>query len=514
MNLEESDSYAEILEKNNRNKKMVMLSIILCAFLIALMFILIVILRYQDSITLKLFVDKRQRNIPKNFFFISDSGDHYVNVKEFATLLGYTYAEGSYEEFNQDETCCYITSDFQVLSLHADENIFRVYNVLRPTANIGVVGMERLETALETGYYEAYYTKTPIIVKDGILYANENDLANMFNCSYTWEEYRIRFTSYEKTLTDAATKYTSEGLRLSLRIENLRAITDGFVVFINDAGNYGVRRMEDGKDILTDRYTSISYRKNTGEFLVYTSAGTVGLVDQTGRILIDMNNYNSIELLDKELFANKLEDTLYLVSVSDGAKGMANKKFGVLNRKGEIIIYPQYEAIGYDTAAFTQPEVVSNFLLLNKCIPVYDGEMYALYNMEYPKSPAEFSSDFIFTSLGYVSSNKFKQAGAEQSLLIIPPSVGIEGVVVSNGDYYGVYDINVGNLVMPLSFSKIYSITNNGQTEYYYEFGTAQRTVKSYLQENDLINIEPEESEEDSEVENTNTVGETVLVNE
>ena len=519
MNLEESDSYAEILEKTNRKKKMVMMSIILCAFLIALMFILIVVLRYQDSITLKLYVDKVQKTIPKNFYFVSDNGDHYVNVREFAKLLGYTYSEGSYEKFNQDENCCFITSDFQILSLHADENIFRVYNYLAETA--AVAGLDdsknKLETQLDKDYYEAFYTKTPVIMKDGLLYVNENDLGKMFSCSYTWQEYRIRFTSYEKILKDTVAELLSDGIVPSARIENLRALADGYAVFINDAGNYGVKRLEDNKDVLTDRYSSITYRKNTAEFVVNTSAGTVGLCDLQGKPLIDMNSYNSIELLDKELFVNKPEETLYLVTMSDGgADSQANVKYGVLNRKGEEIIYPQYDAIGYDTSGFNQPEVVSDYLLLNKCIPVFDGENYALYNMEHPKTPVEFGSDFIFKSLGYSSANKFKQAGAEQSLLIIPPSVGIEGIVVSNGEYYGVYDINVGNLVMPVSFSKIYSITSAGQTEYYYEFGGVTKTVRSYLEEWGLVNIEQEETEtKDASTENTQgeAVDNTVVSN-
>ena len=47
---------------------------------------------------------------------------------------------------------------------------------------------------------------------------------------------------------------------------------------------------------------------------------------------------------------------------------------------------------------------------------------------------------------------------------------------------------------MPLSFTKIYSVTSNGQTEYYYEFGgNMSGTVRSYLEEYDLVNIEQED---------------------
>ena len=47
MNLEESDSFAEELEKNRRRKRGVMISIILCAFLVALLMFMISIIKYQ-----------------------------------------------------------------------------------------------------------------------------------------------------------------------------------------------------------------------------------------------------------------------------------------------------------------------------------------------------------------------------------------------------------------------------------------------------------------------------------
>ena len=122
MNLEESDLYKEKLEKNNRHRKSVMLSIVLCAILIVFLFILIAILKYQDSITEKLFINGTQVTIPKDFYKTMDDGSIYVNVRHMSSFLGYTYTKGEYNKFNEDEDSCYLQNDFEIVSISANSD--------------------------------------------------------------------------------------------------------------------------------------------------------------------------------------------------------------------------------------------------------------------------------------------------------------------------------------------------------------------------------------------------------
>ena len=67
MNFEESDSFKNELERNARSKRGVVISLAFCAFLIVCLLILIAFLRYQDSITEKMFVDGNRVSIASGF---------------------------------------------------------------------------------------------------------------------------------------------------------------------------------------------------------------------------------------------------------------------------------------------------------------------------------------------------------------------------------------------------------------------------------------------------------------
>ena len=86
MNLEQSDSFKDEIEKNTKRRKGVMLSIVLCACLIAFLFIIIMILKYQDSITEKLFLDDKQIAIPSGLY--KDIEGKVYAVKPNCTHLG------------------------------------------------------------------------------------------------------------------------------------------------------------------------------------------------------------------------------------------------------------------------------------------------------------------------------------------------------------------------------------------------------------------------------------------
>ena len=54
---------------------------------------------------------------------------------------------------------------------------------------------------------------------------------------------------------------------------------------------------------------------------------------------------------------------------------------------------------------------------------------------------------------------------------------------------YGIFDINKKEEIIPCACSRIYSITENGNTQYYMEFGGYQLEMKEYFESHDLVSV-------------------------
>ena len=88
MNLEESNSYNQEIESRDRKRRAVMLSIILCGVFIALLFIMIIVISYKDSITEKFFINGQQIKAINSSIYKEIGGTTYIDVKTFSKLLG------------------------------------------------------------------------------------------------------------------------------------------------------------------------------------------------------------------------------------------------------------------------------------------------------------------------------------------------------------------------------------------------------------------------------------------
>ena len=65
--------------------------------------------------------------------------------------------------------------------------------------------------------------------------------------------------------------------------------------------------------------------------------------------------------------------------------------------------------------------------------------------------------------------------------------MGIKGIVVNLNGLYGVYDVNVGHLITPCVYSRIFSRTRAGVTTYYLEYDGQEMDLKEYLEINGLL---------------------------
>ena len=476
MNLEESDSFKEKLERNNRHRKGVVLSIVLCACLIALLFILILILKYQDSITEKLFLDKKQISIPKEFYFVEDD-TIYLNIKEVSNILNYTYTKGEYNKFNEDEDSCYLQNDFEIVSMSVNSSKYKKYvNVSTDSPTIADI---KVTMKNSNGYNETFNLKHPLKFVNEKIYASVDDVKEMLNVSIDWQKYRFKFYSLDYLVSSAREQAGKAGIaQISGYYENLKAVLYGYIIAGNPVANgnknttlFGVVDFS-GKEIISIKYDDIKFVQNTREFYITVSNGTMGILDENGGTIIAPSEFQDISLLDDE-------NQLYLVEKSG--------EYGVVNRNGKIIIYAENDQIGYDTTKYNLVDIPNNLFLLNTCIPVKKDGKYGLYNKE-----GDLVLGIAYTDLGYKTTSKSTTAGNEQSVLIIPPSVGVNGIVINLNDLYGIFDVTTQKILLPCSFSKIYAITKSGETTYYAELGGEQINLADYLKENGLNNVDEE----------------------
>ncbi len=503
MNLEESDSFRDELEKTSKKKKIIVISIILCAFLIVLLIGLIIAIQHQDAITEKFYLDGVQISKPKNVY-IDVEGVTYVNIEAFVELLKtsknstikYDYQKGHYGLYDEDEQSCLIDNGYETLAVSADNKYYQKYINKQAPEDPNISGIE-VSIKSEYGYSEKFNIENPIRYINNGIYVPLDNIPEMFNLKLDWGQYRKRIYSFENIVASAQTELgkLGTGQIMSGYYENLKALIYGYAV-LQDAEetNYGVYSLADGSNRLSSKYKDITFVQNVQEFYITADNGTMGLVSADGKTIINTSEYNSISLLDDD-------NQLYMVE--------KNKEYGVISRAGKPIIHAEYDGIGIDISKFTLDNIKNEKLLEEKCIPVEKNKKYGLYNIDGVQILNE-----SYDSLGYISQSTTNKAGEEESILMIPKTEGVNGLIVNQGDMYGIFDIDDETLFLPCSFTKIYAIRKGGKVIYYLEYNGQQYELKSYLEELGIAKKfdmleESQNSDNSEETEDvTNTVSE------
>lgn len=514
MNLEESDSFRSELEKNSQKKKIVVASIILCVVLIILLVLLIVAIQRKDATTEKFFLDGVQISKPSNVY-IDVEGTTYVNISAFVELLKtsktatlkYDYQKGHYGLYDEDEQSCLIDNGYETLEVSADNKYYTKYIDKAVPEEPIIAGIE-VSIKSEYGYSEKFNIENPIRYINEIIYVPLENIPEMFNVRIDWGEYRKRIYSFDSVLISAQEniKKTSADKIISGYYENLKAILYGYAVLCDENETYGVYSLADGSDRLSSKYKDITFVQNAQEFYITADNGTMGLVSANGDTIIKTSEYENISLLDDD---NKL----YIVE--------KDEEYGVINRSGKTVIYVEYDGIGYDTSKFSLETIKNEKLLGDNCIPVEKNKKFGLFNLQ-----GDQILNASYDGFGYISTSTSKKAGEEESILMIPKSEGVNGIIVNQGDLYGIFDLDEENLFLPCSFSKIFAIRKSGKIIYYIEFNGEKYELKDYLEDlgiakkfdmlekDDEETENPEASDDDIETSSNTVVTNNVATNE
>ena len=204
MNLEESDKFIKEREARNGKRRMVLISIVFCAVLIAFLFIIILFLCYQDAQTLKVFVDGTKQSFSSDLFKEID-GQEYVNAREITKMLDCTYTKGEYGKYTEDNDSCYISSNHEVVSMKADSSSMTKY-ILNEDTNSTSTSLSKEKLEAEQNVYgtqltvksaneteEVFNLKNPVKLVDGNLYIPFDLLPDIFNVNInTKEKNRVR----------------------------------------------------------------------------------------------------------------------------------------------------------------------------------------------------------------------------------------------------------------------------------------------------------------------------------
>lgn len=483
MNFEQSNSFMEEELKKSRKKKVVMVSMGICVVLILLMLILIWLIQFQDAQALKMFVNGTEVAIPSTLYK-QEEDTIYVNVRQIGEMLGYHYTQGEYNKYNEDETSCYLTNDYEIVTFTVEEDSFTKYAEF--SGEKATIAQIPVVVKSENGQAQKYSLNTKIKLIDGIIYAPLESLPDMFNAQVNLaEKNRIKIYSIDQVVASAQNsikrfKYSS----MSGDYENLKAMLYGLAV-VGDGTNFGVISLTDGKIIVGIKYDDITFLPNLRDFLIKAD-NTVGIISEEGNTVIKPTEYDEISVYDEE-------NLLYLVK--------KDNKYGVLNRLGEVIVYPDYDEIGY-TFSKSKNELEEYKVIYDKCIPVKESGKYGLYSIN-----GDELLPCAYDEFGSMLSAETNSAN-EKPILLIPPEIGVKGIIINQNGLYGLYDVTSEEIIIPIACTRAYSITKTAITTYYVEHAGVQYNLDEYLEVNNLKNIN---TENDSTTKNNTTIENTVV---
>ena len=127
MDFQESTQYMKEMEQKQKRKKMLIIGIIFCIVLIAFLAAVIFYLKYQDSITFKMFINNKKVMTSKTFVnYDEKTKDFYVDLEELSEALGSSFQQGSIA-LAEGENLYSITGDYEKVDINLDSDKYNKY---------------------------------------------------------------------------------------------------------------------------------------------------------------------------------------------------------------------------------------------------------------------------------------------------------------------------------------------------------------------------------------------------
>ena len=169
--------------------------------------------------------------------------------------------------------------------------------------------------------------------------------------------------------------------------------------------------------------------------------------------------YDSIELMDSDA-------GLYVVKRDD--------KYGVIDTRGNIKIYVEYDEIGIDPSQFEKNDIKNGYILVNNLIPVRKDKLWGLYNKN-----GKLVVNIEYDSFGYIASSN-KDA---MNLLVIP---NYDVIVTCSNKKYGLINSS-GRVLIGTLTDDIYLTIESGENHYYMTYNNNKLDVEEYLDSQSIV---------------------------
>ena len=320
------------IKKGKKGKKVVTSLLIISVILLIVLGIVMVLVPKNIEIKTTLTLDGKPVTIPEGLFYTSEDGTSYISIRDFATLIGYEYYRGEYnDKYTESNNKCYVQNANEATSF---------------ILGSGLVYKTEPNDELK---YEYYTLSKPVISKNNKLYASIDAINVAFNCmlkqnveqktinvytlSYLYDFYEKSLkNNYGYTLSTTETVIDGREEKQVQKIQsftNQKALAYGMAV-VNKNNKFGVISTS-GETIIGTKYDNINFVEERQEFIV-TSDEKLGLLSSTGQTQINLE-YDSLKLLDGM-------DDYYLVK--------QNSKYGIVRADEETVVPIELDDISYN----------------------------------------------------------------------------------------------------------------------------------------------------------------------
>ena len=446
MNLIE-ESYIEKQQRPKRIKRMILIIITMLVLAIIVIISLILALKPKPLIAkIDGTVNKEVLKILK----IQEDGTIYVPIKQFASYVGYEAFNGKYEAKSEDDSKCYVQSKYEAVNLSLSNR--RIYQLDLSTN--------------KTEDYRYYDMKEEVVSKDGELCVKYNELEQVFNTRLTYneQENEIDIETLPYLVQQKNAKVLNYGYEgIDENFSNQKAIfSDMLIVTKNDKKIVGILDDKTGKILVEPKYSSIEYLPNIGDCIVQDNK-KYGVVSpkETKKTKIQVN-YDSIDLIDKDA-------GLYVVG-RDG-------RYGVIDFNGNQVVAEDYDKIGIDKDNFSDNSIDNKYLLVNNLIPVMKDNLWGMLDKK-----GNVIVQPVFDSYGYITTSNKNAV----SLLVVPD---YDVIVVCKNKKYGLMN-KTGDKILDVVADDIFMTYENGEYKYWINANDTLRDLTLYLDQVTGINTQ------------------------
>ncbi len=464
----------ESVQKEKKTKNVIVIIASLIVILIMVAVGLFFYINHLQSLRLKVLVNGATKPVGTENYIFAEDGTLYISIRDFAALAGYNYYNGGYKQYTEDASMCHVISSYEVASFEVNSNEF--YKV-------------ELGQQEDQRYFS---TSRPIIQRNGKLYATEEVMEKAFNTAITYmpQTNTISIVTLDYLITTYTAKYTNAAIAGNNNVDFSiqKAALYNYIVTVNPNSKlYGVSQIDaSGKlqEVIGEKYLKIQFIETNQDFIVTTDDNKKGLITNDGVTRI-RPEYDELKLIDNDF-------NLYLIRTG--------QNFGVINKSGKYIVYPEYEEIGVNKTLYPRNNIKNPYLLYDNCIPVRKNKKWALIDRN-----GKALTQLEFDSIGCTTTTQ-RDKSVNNMLLVEE----YEGIVVGKDKLYGLLN-SLGEEMLPCALSDIYSVTNAGKDTIYMTYMSDTLDLINYLQTNGIVKKSANEQENGGNTQQqTNTVANQV----